>query len=100
MGFVLGCPAGYARYRLVPLQPAEAAGDRRVRRGSFDHPHTALSWPLIRRLQPNAKLVLDAHNVEAEIIERVPINLRAGSGPRCAGRPRASASWRVSWRGS
>jgi glycosyltransferase involved in cell wall biosynthesis len=71
MGFVLGCPAGYARYGWFPSRLQTLLESEQFDAIHFDHPHTALSWPLIRKLQPNAKLVLDAHNVEAEIIERV-----------------------------
>jgi glycosyltransferase involved in cell wall biosynthesis len=71
MGFVLGCPAGYARYGWFPSRLQKLLETERFDAVHFDHPHTALSWPLIRKLQPDAKLVLDAHNVEAEIIERV-----------------------------
>ena len=71
MGFVLGCPAGYARYGWFPSSLQRLLEREQFDAIHFDHPHTALSWPLIRKLQPHAKLVLDAHNVEAEIIERV-----------------------------
>jgi polysaccharide biosynthesis protein PslH len=71
MGFVLGCPAGYARYGWFPSSLQKLLETEQFDAVHFDHPHTALSWPLIRKLQPHAKLVLDAHNVEAEIIERV-----------------------------
>jgi glycosyltransferase involved in cell wall biosynthesis len=77
MGFVLGCPAGYARYGWFPSILQRLLEDETFDAIHFDHPHTALSWPLVRKLQPKAKLVLDAHNVEAEIIDRV-----AGSAPR------------------
>lgn len=71
MGFVLGCPAGYPRYGWFPSLLQKLLEEEQFDAIHFDHPHTALSWPLIRKLQPNAKLVLDAHNVEAEIIERM-----------------------------
>src|SRR4051812_17543808 len=71
MGFVLGCPVGYPRYGWFPSSLQQLLEQERFDAIHFDHPHTALSWPQIRKLQPEAKLVLDAHNVEAEIIERV-----------------------------
>jgi len=77
MGLVLGRPAGYCRYGWFPARLRQLLESQKFDAVHFDHPHTALSWPLIRRLQPEAKLVLDAHNVEAEIVERV-----AESAPR------------------
>ena len=77
MGFVLGCPAGYPRYGWFPPRLKELLTGHDYAAIHFDHAHTALSWPMIRKLQPDAKLVLDAHNVEAEIVERV-----AESAPR------------------
>lgn len=77
MGFVLGCPAGYCRYGWFPSVLKSLLETQKFDFIHFDHPHTALSWPQIRRLQPHARLVLDAHNVEAEIIERL-----ADSAPR------------------
>lgn len=77
MGFVLGAPAGYCRYGWFPARLRELLEERKVDAVHFDHAHTALCWPLVRRIQPEAKLVLDAHNVEAEIVERV-----ADSAPR------------------
>ena len=77
MGFVLGCPAGYCRYGWFPSVLKSLLETEKFDFVHFDHPHTALSWPQIRRLQPQARLVLDAHNVEAEIVERL-----AESAPR------------------
>jgi glycosyltransferase involved in cell wall biosynthesis len=71
MGLVLGCPAGYTRYGWFPPVLRGLLEVHRFEAIHFDHPHTALEWPLIRRLQPQAQLVLDAHNVEAEILERL-----------------------------
>ena len=71
MGLVLGTPAGYCRYGWFPARLRQLLETQKFDAVHFDHPHTALSWPLIRRLQPEAKLVLDAHNVEAEIVERL-----------------------------
>jgi glycosyltransferase involved in cell wall biosynthesis len=87
MGFVLGCPAGYARYGWFPKVLQSLLENERFDAIHFDHPHTALSWPLIKKLQPQARLVLDAHNVEAEIIERV-----ADQAPRWQ---RAAMRWQA-----
>jgi glycosyltransferase involved in cell wall biosynthesis len=75
--FLLGAPAGYCRYGWFPSGLRRLLESAEYDAVHFDHPHTALSWPMIHRLQPRARLVLDAHNVEAEIIARV-----AGSAPR------------------
>ncbi len=77
MGFVLGCPAGYCRYGWFPSLLKRLLESERFDFIHFDHPHTALAWPQIKRMQPQARLVLDAHNVEAEIVERL-----AESAPR------------------
>jgi polysaccharide biosynthesis protein PslH len=71
MGFVLGCPAGYCRYGWFPSVLKRLLEATKYDFIHFDHPHTALTWPQIKRLQPEARLVLDAHNVEAEIMERL-----------------------------
>ena len=71
MGFVLGCPAGYCRYGWFPSVLKHLLETQPFDFIHFDHPHTALTWPQIKRLQPRARLVLDAHNVEAEIMERL-----------------------------
>src|SRR5207237_8614643 len=77
MGFVLGCPAGYCRYGWFPSLLGDLLEEQKFDAIHFDHPHTALAWPQIRRLQPDARMVLDAHNVEAQIVERL-----AESAPR------------------
>jgi glycosyltransferase involved in cell wall biosynthesis len=77
MGFVLGCPAGYCRYGWFPSMLRRLLETEKFDFIHFDHPHTALTWPQIKRMQPQARLVLDAHNVEAEIMERL-----AESAPR------------------
>jgi polysaccharide biosynthesis protein PslH len=71
MGFVLGCPAGYCRYGWFPSVLKRLLEAEKFDFIHFDHPHTALTWPQIKRMQPDARLVLDAHNVEAEIMERL-----------------------------
>jgi glycosyltransferase involved in cell wall biosynthesis len=70
-GVAAGLPAGYSRYGWYPAALREVLATKEFAAVHFDHPHTALCWPLVRRLQPRAKLVLDAHNIEAEIIERL-----------------------------
>ena len=77
MGFVLGCPAGYCRYGWFPSVLKRLLESEKFDFIHFDHPHTALTWPQIKRMQPQALMVLDAHNVEAEIMERL-----AESAPR------------------
>jgi glycosyltransferase involved in cell wall biosynthesis len=77
MGLVLGCPAGYCRYGWFPSILKRLLETQKFDFIHFDHPHTALTWPQIKRLQPQARLVLDAHNVEAEIMDRL-----ADSAPR------------------
>jgi glycosyltransferase involved in cell wall biosynthesis len=83
-----GLPAGYWRHGL----PAPALGhvllSKRFDLIHFDHPHAALDWPRIKRLQPQARLVLDAHNVESEIVERL-----AASAPRWQ---RTALRWQAS----
>ena len=76
-GLAIGAPGGYTRYGWFPAEVRRLLETQRFDAIHFDHPHTALGWRMIKKLQPQAKLVLDAHNVEAEIIERV-----AASAPR------------------
>jgi len=66
-----GKPVGYRRYAFTPEILTRILLRKRYDVIHFDHPHTALLLPLVRRLQPEARLVLDAHNVEARIIERL-----------------------------
>ncbi len=75
MGFVLGCPAGYCRYGWFPSVLKRLLESEKFDFIHFDHPHTALTWPQVKRMQPQALLVLDAHNIEAEIMERLARNL-------------------------
>lgn len=69
--FACGRPLGYSRYGLFPKRVMEALARETFDVIHFDHPHTALAFPFFRKLQPHAKLVLDAHNVEAQIILRL-----------------------------
>jgi glycosyltransferase involved in cell wall biosynthesis len=70
-GVGAGLPAGYSRYGWFRPPVRRLLEAKRFDFVHFDHPHAALAWPQIRRLQPEARLVLDAHNVEAEIVERL-----------------------------
>lgn len=70
-GVAAGLPAGYSRYGWFPSLLKRLLEAKRFDFVHFDHPHAALAWPQIKRLQPKALLVLDAHNVEAEIVERL-----------------------------
>jgi glycosyltransferase involved in cell wall biosynthesis len=72
-GLLLGNPLGYSRYGWFPQKLTRLLEKQEFDAIHFDHPHTALLLPTIRKLQPQAKLVLDAHNVEAEIIERLAV---------------------------
>jgi len=76
-GVVAGLPAGYCRYGGFSRLLKQLLETQRFDLVHFDHPHAASAWPQIKRLQPHARLVLDAHNVEAEIVEQF-----AGSAPR------------------
>ena len=73
VALVSGRPLLYARYASRAL--ARGLEELLVRESfdlvHFDHLHTAQLAPLVRRLQPNARLVLDEHNVEAQIVERM-----------------------------
>lgn len=69
----VGRPLFYARYAPPSLGRAL---DELLRRKPFDvvhfdHLHTAQLAPLVRKLQPQARVVLDEHNVEAQIVERM-----------------------------
>ena len=69
-GVVTGLPAGYCRYGGFSPVLRQLLETQRYDFVHFDHPHAASAWPQIKRLQPHARLVLDAHNVEAEIVEQ------------------------------
>ena len=70
-GIAARLPAGYRRYAWPAGALREQLEAQAFEVIHFDHLHTALSWPLVRKLQPRAALVLDAHNVEATIVERL-----------------------------
>jgi glycosyltransferase involved in cell wall biosynthesis len=69
-GIMTGLPAGYCRYGWCPPLLKQLLETRRFDFVHFDHSHAASAWPQIKRLQPQAQLVLDAHNVEAEIVDQ------------------------------
>jgi len=69
-GVVTGLPAGYCRYGGFSPVLRQLLETQRFDFVHFDHPHAASAWQQIKRLQPHARLVLDAHNVEAEIVEQ------------------------------
>ncbi len=68
-----GKPLGYRRYGFTPEILTRVLLRKRYDVIHFDHPHTAMLLSLVRKLQPEAKLVLDAHNVEARVIERLAL---------------------------
>jgi glycosyltransferase involved in cell wall biosynthesis len=76
VGVFSGLPAGYTRYLWPAAVLRQHLASTRFDAIHFDHPHTALCWPLVRRLQPQAALVLDTHNVEAEIAEQLSTSAR------------------------
>ncbi|MBS2030756.1 MAG: glycosyltransferase [Deltaproteobacteria bacterium] len=69
----LGKPLFYARYAPRALARAleEALRKEPFDVVHFDHLHTAQLVPLVRKLQPRARVVLDQHNVEAQLVERM-----------------------------
>lgn len=74
VGSVLrGGPVGYARYAGRNLRAvfrhllAEEAADV----VHFDHVHAAQLLPAARAIAPRARTVMDAHNVEAQVAERL-----------------------------
>jgi glycosyltransferase involved in cell wall biosynthesis len=71
LSIAAGLPAGYWRHGLPALALGHLLRSQRFDVIHFDHPHAALDWRRIKRLQPQARLVLDAHNVESEIVERL-----------------------------
>jgi glycosyltransferase involved in cell wall biosynthesis len=66
-----GRPIGYQRYAMPPRLLRQVLASRRFDVVHFDHPHSALALGVVREMQPHARTVLDAHNVEAEIVERL-----------------------------
>ncbi len=68
---VLGTPLRYARYVSPPVRVALADLLRQQKFDivHFDHPHMGQLLPMVRRAQPEARVVLDEHNVEAHLLQ-------------------------------
>ena len=77
-------PLRYRRYVGCAMQAAlgQLLASRKFEVVHFDHLHTAQLLPLVRKLQPEARIVIDEHNVEARILIRMAANLKH---PRRAG---------------
>jgi glycosyltransferase involved in cell wall biosynthesis len=71
-------PLRYRRYAGRAMQTAlgQLLASRRFEVVHFDHLHTAQLLPLVRKLQPEARVVIDEHNVEARILIRMAETLR------------------------
>lgn len=71
-------PLNYSRYAGARLRQAFARllQARHFDVIHFDHPHTAQLLPIAKALQPWAFTVLDAHNVEADVIARTALMRR------------------------
>ena len=72
-GVLRGRPLGYARYAGRALRAAfrHLLSEEPVDLVHFDHVHAAQLLPDARELAPRARIVLDAHNVEAQVAERL-----------------------------
>jgi glycosyltransferase involved in cell wall biosynthesis len=70
-------PLCYRRYAGRAMQAAlgQLLASRRFELVHFDHLHTAQLLPLVRRLQPEARIVIDEHNVEARLLIRLAATL-------------------------
>lgn len=68
-----GKPLSYEAYACDEMVAAleELLASRQFDAVHFDHIHTAQLLPVIRRRQPGARIVIDEHNVEAQVVERV-----------------------------
>ena len=68
-----GRPVGYARYAGRNLRAAfrHLLAEEAVDLVHFDHVHAAQLLPDARALAPRARTVMDAHNVEAQVAERL-----------------------------
>jgi len=73
-------PLRYRRYVGRAMQAAlgQLLASRKFELVHFDHLHTAQLLPLVRRLQPEARVVIDEHNVEARILIRMASTLGPG----------------------
>lgn len=72
-GVLRGRPVGYTRYAGRALRAAfrHLLSEEPVDLVHFDHVHAAQLLPDARELAPGARIVLDAHNVEAQVAERL-----------------------------
>jgi glycosyltransferase involved in cell wall biosynthesis len=72
-GVLRGRPFGYARYAGRALRSAfrRLLTEQSIDLVHFDHPHPAQLLPEARALAPGARVVMDAHNVEAQVAERL-----------------------------
>jgi polysaccharide biosynthesis protein PslH len=68
-----GRPLAYARYAGPRLRVAlhHHLVERPVDAVHFDHLHTAQLLPDVRRWAPQARVIIDAHNVEAQVVGRL-----------------------------
>lgn len=67
----LGTPLRYARYVSPPVRAAlrELLQEQEFDIVHFDHPHMGQLLPMVRRAQPQARVLLDEHNVEAHLLQ-------------------------------
>ena len=72
-GMLRGRPLGYTRYAGRSLRAAfrHLLAEQDVDLVHFDHLHAAQLLPDARALTPRARAVMDAHNVEAQVAERL-----------------------------
>lgn len=72
-GLLRGGPFGYARYAGRNLRAVfrHLLSEGPVDLVHFDHLHAAQLLPEARALAPRARVVMDAHNVEAQVAERL-----------------------------
>jgi glycosyltransferase involved in cell wall biosynthesis len=72
-GVLRGRPLGYARYAGRRLRAVfrHVVAEQEPDLVHFDHVHAAQLLPDARALAPRARAVMDAHNVEAQVAERL-----------------------------
>ncbi|MGZ6140467.1 MAG: glycosyltransferase family 4 protein [Myxococcaceae bacterium] len=82
-GVLRGGPFGYARYAGRNLRAVfrHLLSERPVDLVHFDHLHAAQLLPEARELAPHARVVMDAHNVEAQVADRLAGVSRWPLGP-------------------
>ena len=75
---VCRAPLRYARYASPPVRVAlwRLLQQQRFEVVHFDHPHMGQLLPVVRKMQPWARIVLDEHNVEAQVIDGFAALLR------------------------